>query len=227
MRWYNESCYQVQRRLALLWSNREAVRWDCQEETVVNSPQVGPMTKKAASPLSTETMPTTITHADDMAAPAPVPVDTTNIFVVLRDDPVINAELVKVACSMGRKKPDQQVIALYGVEIPRTKRLEDDLSPEDDARAQHVLSEAAMIARRVEFDRFDAEIIQCRDFGHSIIDEVKSRNCKLLIIGMPYRVTPAGVCQLDKTTDFVLEHATCRVWIIRGSSADRPSIAEK
>ncbi len=144
-----------------------------------------------------------------------------NIFVVLGNDLAINAEIMRVACTMARKK--HPIVALYGVEIPHSRKVNEPLNPEAEENARLVLSKAIELAGRFEYEDLEPEILQCRNFARSIIDEISKRGCKLLLIGMPYRSTTAGTCKIDPTLDYVLEHATCRVWIIRGSRENQES----
>lgn len=178
-----------------------------QEEIVVQTSDVG-QASKATQGEATATLPGSI------QPPTIAPVSTHNTFVVLRGEPM-DDELLKVACNMARSKKSR-LVALFGVEVPRTRRLDEPLDPQTERDANRILEHALEKASSYEYD-LEAEIVQCRNFAHSIIEEIAARGCKLLIIGMPFHTTATGTCPLDGVVGYVLEHATCRVWLIRGN----------
>jgi len=137
-----------------------------------------------------------------------------NVVVVVRGDKRLDAELIKLACSVARPK-QSRVLALYGVEVPRTRKVEESM-PEEEARASDALQYAATIAERCDYD-IEPEMVQTRSFAHSIVEEVNQQKCALLIMGAPYQEKHMSGNTLDETIDYVLENATCRVWLVRGS----------
>lgn len=136
-----------------------------------------------------------------------------NIVVVVRGDK-LDAELVKMACSYARPK-EAKILALFGIEVPRTKKLNDQM-PEEEAQASRALQMAAAVAERCDYE-IEPEMVQSRSFAHSIVEEVNQQASTLLIMGMPYHEKRNGACNLDDSIDYILEHAACRVWLIRGN----------
>jgi K+-sensing histidine kinase KdpD len=138
---------------------------------------------------------------------------TQNVVVVVRGDK-LDAELVKMACSYARPK-EARILALFGIEVPRSKKLNEHL-PDEEARANKALQVAASVAERCDYE-IEPEMVQSRSFAHSVVEEVNQQNSSLLIMGVPYAEKGNGACNLDDSIDYILEHATCRVWLIRGS----------
>ncbi len=142
------------------------------------------------------------------------PSKSKNVVVVLRGDK-IDAELVKLACSVSRSSKTNTILALYGIEVPRSQKLEEKM-PDEEAQGADAIQAAKMVANRADVD-INAEIVRTRSIAHTIIEEVNQRQCTLLIMGVPYKEKRAGTCSLDDMTEYVLENATCRVWLIRGN----------
>ncbi len=58
------------------------------------------------------------------------------------------------------------------------------------------------------------EVVQARDAGSAIVDEVRDHNCALLLIGL-IRRNQEDLGTLDKTISYVLANAPCRVWLVQ------------
>lgn len=148
--------------------------------------------------------------------PGAAPTTTKRVVAVVRGDRM-DAELIKLACSVARGK-QANVMAIYCIEVPFAEPLESP-QPQHEPEARRVLEQAAAIAERYESD-IETEIVQCRSVAHGIIQEVNDSDCVLLIMGAPYQEHHGGACMLEERIDYVMEHATCRVWLIRGSKQE-------
>jgi nucleotide-binding universal stress UspA family protein len=137
-----------------------------------------------------------------------------DVLVVLRGDEKMDAEVVRIACSVARPT-HCSIVALYGIEIPRSERLEAHL-PEIDARAEQVIEHAKQTARRCDYS-IEPEVVKVRSFAHTIVEESNAGQCTLLVMGMPYREKQGRTGALDEMVSYVLENATCRVWLVRGA----------
>jgi nucleotide-binding universal stress UspA family protein len=125
----------------------------------------------------------------------------------------MDGESVKTACLFARAK-QAQILALYGIEVPRKNALEDPM-PAEETCAQHALQAASALASRYEYD-IETEIVKTRQFALSVVEEVNHHHCTLLVIGVPYQEQSDGASPIDEETDYIMEHATCRVLLIRG-----------
>lgn len=130
----------------------------------------------------------------------------------------LDKELVALACSLAKQKK-VEVFAVYGIQVPRTLPVDADL-PDQTQQARGALEFAETVADRLNA-RMEAEIIQSRHFGQSLVDEAATHDCALVVIGLPYKVGRQGHFDLDETTDYVLKNAPCRVWIVRGQPPDK------
>lgn len=140
----------------------------------------------------------------------------TNILVAVRGWSV-DREVVSLACKVATEKRGQ-VFAVYGIEVPRAKAIDDEM-PQQTEKAHEVLERAAGVAQKAGV-AIDKEIVQSRDFGHSLVDEAEAHECDLLIIGVPYQLGVAGQIEgLDALT-YVLQNAPCKVWVVRDRRID-------
>lgn len=148
----------------------------------------------------------------------------TNILVAVRGWSV-DREVVSLACKVANEKHGQ-VFAVFGIEVPRTKAIDDEM-PQQTELAHEALERAAGVAQKAGVE-IAKEIVQSRDFGHSLVDEAEAHECDLLIIGMPYRLGVAGQIESLDALTYVLQNAPCKVWVVRDRRADpaRPQPAE-
>jgi nucleotide-binding universal stress UspA family protein len=103
---------------------------------------------------------------------------------------------------------------IYGIEVPRTKPVDEEM-PRERARADTALDKAAADAEHCRIV-VDKEYIQSRNVGESLVDAAGIHDCALLILGVPYNAPSEGQFELTETVDYVLKNAPCRVWVIRG-----------
>jgi K+-sensing histidine kinase KdpD len=135
-----------------------------------------------------------------------------NVLVAIHGDEM-DEELVRLACMMAKAKKGR-VFGVYGVEVPRTLPV-DATMPETTEKAGPALEQAVEIAERANSE-IEPEIVQSRNYGQSLVDEAESHQCGLLILGIPYRTDRSGRFDPGETVPYVLTHAKCRVWVIRG-----------
>jgi nucleotide-binding universal stress UspA family protein len=135
-----------------------------------------------------------------------------NVLVAIHGDEM-DDELVRLGCMMAKGKRGR-VFGVYGVEVPRTLPVDATL-PEVTEKAGQALEHAVEMAERANFE-IEPEIVQSRNYGQSLVDEADSHQCALLILGIPYRLDRSGRFDPGEVIPYVLTHAKCRVWVIRG-----------
>lgn len=135
-----------------------------------------------------------------------------NVLVIVSDCE-LDREVISLAGKVAREK-HSKVYAVYGIEVPRSKAIDDEMPAETDA-AHRALYQVASVAEKMGLD-IDTEIVQSRHFGHSLVDEAQSHECALLIYGVPFRHLGETEITGQDTLDYILRNAPCRVWIVRG-----------
>jgi K+-sensing histidine kinase KdpD len=137
------------------------------------------------------------------------------VYAVVRGD-AMDAEVVKMACIFARAK-QAQLVALYGIEVPRKNELEAPM-PTEEAQAERALQFATTVAERYDSD-IETEMVKTRKFALSVVEEVnRCQSCSMLVLGVPYTACSDGTAQMDGDTTYILEHAMSRVVLIRGSN---------
>jgi hypothetical protein len=135
-------------------------------------------------------------------------------------------DLIDLACLGPYTTPQAQstrvIHAIYGIEVPRSHPVDDDL-PEEHHAAAVVLAHAQELAR-CHHIQIESELIQTRDWGGALVDLVDHLGAELLIIGAPAprETDPFAGWEEDiagdrasEAADYALKHATCEVWIER------------
>lgn len=135
-----------------------------------------------------------------------------NILVALTDN-TMDDEAVSVACSLARKRK-VEAIAVYGIQVPRKRALDDDM-PDETEVANATLDAAKEVASQLQAP-LETEIVHTRHLGQTLIQEAKDHECALIVMGVSYRVGFNNQFALSETAEYVLKHAPCRVWLVRG-----------
>jgi nucleotide-binding universal stress UspA family protein len=132
------------------------------------------------------------------------------ILVPINGNPT-DDEMVALACSIS-KRSRAEVHVVYIIEVKRTLPLDADLPPEAE-RGEMALEQAEKIAESWEV-KVQADLLQARDVGPTIVDEARERGADLVLLGVTYK-RRSGEFDLGRTTPYVLKHAPCRVWVCR------------
>lgn len=151
---------------------------------------------------------------------APVSLKQRNILVALTDT-LIDDEAVSVACSLARKRK-VEAFAVFGIQVPRKRALDEDM-PEETEKANRTLDAAKEVADQLQAP-LETEIVHTRHLGQALIQEAVDRGCALIVMGVSYQLGVNGQFALSETADYVLKHAPCRVWLVRGP-CDSPNCA--
>ena len=105
---------------------------------------------------------------------------------------------------------------VYVIEVPREMALDAPMSDQVSA------AEAAL-AEMEEFCMHQrchvaTELLQARQAGPAVVNEVTERGADLVIIGMDHE-RRFGEFTLGDAVPYVLEHAPCAVWVLREPAA--------
>ena len=140
------------------------------------------------------------------------PAKQRNILVALTDT-TIDDEAVSVACSLARKRK-VEAFAVFGIQVPRKRALDDEM-PEETEKANRTLDAAKEVADQL-LAPLETEIVHTRHLGQTLIQEALDHDCALIVMGVSYQVGVNGQFALSETAEYVLKHAPCRVWLVRG-----------
>jgi nucleotide-binding universal stress UspA family protein len=132
------------------------------------------------------------------------------VLVPINGNPT-DDEMVSLACSIA-KRAKGEVHVVYIIEVKRTLPLDADLPPEAE-RGEMVLEQAERVAESFDL-QIQADLLQARDVGPTIVDEARERGADLILLGVTYKKR-FGEFELGRTAPYVLKHAGCRVWVCR------------
>ncbi len=116
-------------------------------------------------------------------------------------------EAIKLACRLA-KKDKSKICAVYVVTIKRSLPLEAEIEPEI-RKAEGLLDHIESIAEEQDYE-VETDILQAREAGPAIIDEVVERGVDLILMGVIYKKR-FGQFSLGNTVLYVLKNAPCRV----------------
>ena len=108
--------------------------------------------------------------------------------------------------------PGATVNVVTVVEVKRSLPL-DAAQPEQEADAERLLDWAEQFARQLNCS-VRVDMFQSRVAGVTIVDQAIALKADLIVMGLPYR-SRFGTYQLGETSNYVLNHANCRVWLVR------------
>ncbi|MGI5835844.1 MAG: universal stress protein [Chloroflexota bacterium] len=137
-------------------------------------------------------------------------VSPTKILVPVAGRP-IDQEVVSLACSLA-KSARARLYSIYVIEVRRTLPLDVDL-PAEVERGEQILQAAEDVARKLR-QEIETEILQARDAGTAIVEEVDRRGIDLVVMGLRYR-KQYDQFYIGDTAMYVLKNASCRVCLHR------------
>lgn len=134
----------------------------------------------------------------------------TSILVPVHDGPTAE-EAVRLGCRLARRgRASVHVVSILEVKrsLPLGNRDEEAV-----AGVEGLLDRAEQIGAQLEV-RMDTELLQAREAGPAIVEEITTKAIDLLVLGLPYRQR-YGEFYMGKTAPFLLRHAPCRTLIFR------------
>lgn len=136
--------------------------------------------------------------------------DVKNILVP-SDGSVASYEALVQAITVAKRNKGH-VTVVHVIEVKRTLPLDAEMI-EEAQRGEEILTEAERLAEEMDFT-IEGELLQAREAGHAIVDEAMERRVDAIVLGTEYK-RPLGEFQLSRTTQYVLKHAPCQVWVFR------------
>ena len=138
------------------------------------------------------------------------PVGHERILVPVSGAPA-DEEAIRTACTLA-KKSKASIELLYVIQIRRTLPLDAQIESEV-RRAEEILDKAAIIADKQECTAA-TEILQAREIGPAIVEEVNEKRIDLVVMGLGYK-RRFGEFSLGSVVPQVLGDAPCRVVLVR------------
>jgi APA family basic amino acid/polyamine antiporter len=123
----------------------------------------------------------------------------------------IGEEMVATAIALA-KENGAEVEAITVVRVPRQYPLEGPLPPDVAARVDASLDEARMLGEDHGVE-VRTRVVRARSIGHAIIEEAKSRDADLIVLGSAPRWRRQARF-FSPTVDFVLRRAPCEVLVV-------------
>jgi nucleotide-binding universal stress UspA family protein len=136
-------------------------------------------------------------------------------FLVAISGNIADEEVVRLACTMA-KKVKAEVFVVYVIEVHRTLPL-DAVVEHDIEKAEAILTRAEDIAAENDYE-VETDLVQARDAGAAIVDEVRERKIDLVLMGV-HNKKRFGHFSLGDVIPYVLEEAPCPVLLYRDYSS--------
>ncbi len=122
-----------------------------------------------------------------------------------------DTEAVRLGCRLARRGK-AKVMVVTVLEIRRSLALGTVQDVEMDA-AEKVLDAAETTATELETE-IETELLQARDAGPAIVEEIAHWKADLVVVGMPFRLR-FGEFHMGRTAPYILRHAACRALLFR------------
>lgn len=132
------------------------------------------------------------------------------IIVPINGSPT-DDESVRLGCRLARRG-HARVNVITVLEIKRSLAL-GTVQESDTARAEALLEHAEKVAGGLDTE-VETELLQAREAGPAIVDEIAEWDADLIVLGLPYRQR-FGEFYMGKTAPYVLRYAPCRALILR------------
>jgi nucleotide-binding universal stress UspA family protein len=123
----------------------------------------------------------------------------------------VDEAAINLACRLA-KIAKGRIYVTYVIQVDRTLPLDAEIKPEIE-KGEKVLDQAEHIAVEQDY-RVETDLLQAREVGPAIVDEVIERGVDLVIIGINYK-TKFGGFSLGSTVPYVLKNSPCWVLICR------------
>lgn len=120
-------------------------------------------------------------------------------------------EAVRLGCRLA-KRGKARVMVVTVLEIRRSLALGTVQDAEMDT-AEKLVEQAERVARELETE-IDTELLQAREAGPAIVEEIAHWKADLVVVGMPFRER-FGEFHMGRTAPYILRHAPCRALLFR------------
>ena len=132
------------------------------------------------------------------------------IMVPINGSPT-DDEAVRLGCRLARRARAKVYVVVI-LEVKRALPLSETRDTEVEP-CERMLDRAETMGAELDVD-IETEVIQAREAGPAIVDEIREWRADLVIIGMPWRER-FGDFYMGKTAPYVLRNAPCRVVLFR------------
>src|SRR5437660_1425216 len=132
------------------------------------------------------------------------------ILVPINGSPT-DVEAIRLSCRLARRAR-AKVNAVTVLEVRRSLAL-GDVADTDMESAELLLENAAKVGQEFETD-IETELLQAREAGPAIVDEIKEWRADLVVLGLPFRQR-FGEFYMGKTAPYILRFAPCRALLFR------------
>lgn len=132
------------------------------------------------------------------------------VMVALKGDQG-EEEAVRLACDVV-EPTDGAVYLLHVIEVERAQPVDVE-DREATSRGEEVLQRAERLVLS-QSRQVQAELLQARDVGPAVVREAIDKSVQLIILSLPYK-RRYGVFSLGSTVPYILNHAPCRVVVLR------------
>ncbi len=116
-------------------------------------------------------------------------------------------EAMRLACRLA-KRDKGKILAIYSIKVKRDLPLDAEIESEIE-KAEYILDHIEMVAEEQDYE-VDTDVLQARDAGPAIIDEVVEQGADLIIMGIKYK-SRFGQFSLGHVVPYVLKNAPCPV----------------
>jgi nucleotide-binding universal stress UspA family protein len=123
----------------------------------------------------------------------------------------IDEETVELACGLANNGK-AMVWVLYVIQVARSLPLDAEI-PAETARGEQVLQRIEEIGRHHKC-KVEGQIIQAREIGPAVLQEVADHQVELLMVGLPEQ-RRYGIATLGDMVLYVLKYAPCQVLVNR------------
>lgn len=120
-------------------------------------------------------------------------------------------EAVRLGCRLARRER-ANVLVVTVLEIRRGLAL-GTVQGSETGRAEELLDHAEQVAAELETE-IETELLQAREAGPAIVEEITHWKADLVVVGMPFRQR-FGEFHMGRTAPYVLRHAPCRALLFR------------
>ncbi len=120
-------------------------------------------------------------------------------------------EAVSLACRLARRQR-AKVYVITILEVKRSLAL-GTVQDAEVEEAEKLLDRAETIGAELDVE-VDTELLQAREAGPAIVDEIREWQADLVVVGMPFRQR-FGEFHMGKAAPYVLKFAPCRTLVFR------------
>ena len=132
--------------------------------------------------------------------------------MVAVDGNTADEEAIALACSFAQES-NGAVFVLYVIEVPWSYPLDAEMGLEV-RKAEAVLDYMESVAKS-QHTSVQTEVVQARNAGLGVVKAASDRRIDLVVMNTLYE-RKYGEFTLGSAAPYVLENATCHVWLYRG-----------